>query len=213
MLFAGPQGRRRFDQTRHRANPRQEFARSHRFEEILIRARRQTIHRLPGADGLARNQNDKHIAQGGVPFDLPADLNAADVGQNDVQHHQIRPVIANHPQGQPAIASREDFVTRVLQELGIKPQKGQIVIHHENAGPGMDALVERAWAAGDVCLCGSSHVVSHGHCQRTISIHRGQTTAPEIKPKPGEFARCILECGGLPPLSERGPGFPRTKVG
>jgi hypothetical protein len=51
-----------------------------------------------------------------------------------------------------AIAGRQDFVALVPQDLGIKLQEGQIVIHEEDAGPALCDWVRRGWAARSVFL-------------------------------------------------------------
>jgi hypothetical protein len=96
--------------------------------QIGIRADFQTLNPIRRADPRGRDLQDHRFGAGSIILDLAADFETADIGQLDVEQHQLRPELLDDPKRLGAGAGLQHVIAGALQDAGLGVTPGFVVV-------------------------------------------------------------------------------------
>ena len=110
-----------------------ELAQRERLDEVVVGADVQPLDAV--VDGVARGQ---HQDRGAVPglAQAPADLEAVELGHEDVQDDRVGRALGKHVQGLLAVLGEGDIVVVEPQRTLERPPHGRLVVNDQNARHG-----------------------------------------------------------------------------
>ncbi len=102
------------DSLQNPANPEKQFTHAERLRNVVVRAELQSQNPIQLLSS-GSQQNDRDSLQRRVEFQRLQNFQAAELRKHDVEHHQVRRLLASQLQPLHAVRRRDGFIPGFLQ--------------------------------------------------------------------------------------------------